>query len=257
MGSDWLSTGLQVAEAAANILGSFLLADGKRSQQGGPMPPYTVGTVQWYLDDRTGDVWAFNSGSDEAGLNYAVAAPESSLSVLQPLPPHQSYNAGKDFKDFKQGQLAVAPVIAPSTGVQGPFDRIITFTIGALALGVTARIMTGFDIFIGRDQTTGLYKAGITAPTVPLRALVKASDVRGNSVSAGGELASSTQGTTVELDIDLPPGVDLSPIVQNLTVELQVPSSTYEQATRERRALLTEGMPPFARGAAGVGGRVN
>jgi hypothetical protein len=92
---------------------------------------------------------------------------------------------------------------------------------------------------------------------VPLRALVKATDVRGNSVSAGGELASSTQGTTVELDIDLPPGVDLSPIVQNLTVELQVPSSTYEQATRERRALLTEGMPPFARGAAGVGGRVN
>lgn len=251
--SSWLSTGLQVAEVAANIIGRLLVAEPR--PQGRPLPPYAVGTVQWYFDDSTSRVWAFNAGSDEAALNYAVASPESSLSVLQPLPAHQTYDATEDLGAFTQGQLAIAPSTIPEAAQAGGRDRLVTFTIAALAFGVTARILTGVEISIGRDPRTGLCTARISSPTVPLRAIVKATDVRGSSVSASGDLGvPPSPGTGVnELDIELPPGVDLSPVVQRLTVELEMPASLYTRATAERRELLQDGMPPFARGTAAAG----
>jgi len=255
--SSWLSTGLQVAEVAANIMGRLLVAEPR--PQGWPLPPYAVGTVQWYFDDRTSRLWAFNAGTEEAALNYAVASPESSLSVLQPLPAHQSYDATEDFGAFTQGRLAVAPSTILEAAQAGGRDRVVAFTISALAFGVTARILTGVEISIGRDLRTGLYTARISSPTVSLRAVVRATDVRGNSVSARGDLGvPPSPGTGVnELDIELPPGVDLSPVVQRLTVELEMPASLYTRATAERRQLLLDGMPPLARGTAAAGSRLN
>jgi hypothetical protein len=249
--TDWLSTGLQVAEVAANVIGRLLGEDGAA-----PTPPYASGSVQWYFDNSASRVWAFNSGNKEVGLNYAVASPDSSLSVLQPLPAHESYDATADFAAFTQGQLAVAPTPALPGAPEG-LERIVTFTIGALALGITARILTGVEASVGRDQRSGLYTAKISSPTVPLRATVKATDVRGNTVSASGSLGATSErprsGSAV-LDIDLPPGVDLSPVIQNLFVEIETPAALFEQATAERRKLLVKGQPRFVKTPAGAAG---
>jgi hypothetical protein len=156
----------------------------------------------------------------------------------------------QNIADFEQGQLSVALVVPNGPTVQG-LERVVTFTISALALGVAARIKTGVEVSVGRDERTHLYKVTISSPTVPIRTTVSATDTSGNTVSAEAELGGVSPAIH-RYDIDLPPGVELSPVVRRLAVELLTPTAVYERATAERRALVRAGLPDFVKQAAGV-----
>lgn len=241
----WLSTGLQVAEVATNILSGLVgAADEPTTGQ------YTVGTIDWYYDAATSKVYAYNSGNSEAALTFARAEPNLGVAEVQPIPPKSHVDVATPMSDFAQGQVAAAPSVEAL--LEGPGSRVVTFTIGALALGVTTRIVTGVDVSVGRNQQTGRYDVSISTPAVPFSADVRASDYRGNSVSANGKIGGSASQDPQTLVIELPLGVDLSPIVSSLTASLTMPTAFYEQATAEQRKRAQAGLPAFLRQPTGV-----
>jgi hypothetical protein len=255
--SNWLATSLQVAEIATNVLRQLVKAPPGAHQDEGP---YTTGTVQWYYDASGHQLHAYNNGSEEAALTYAKAitlqgGAHGGIAEVVPLPAHHNRDVTVQQRDFFQGQVAVAPVVP-----FGPFgpppqagaNRMVTFTINALVLGVTARILTGVDLSVGRNAQTGYYRVTISTPKAPFHAAVKATDFRGNAVTASASLGTGVSvnaGVSLNgaqtLVIELPAGVDLSPVVQNLSAEITMPIAAYEQAVAERRALATPGLPAF------------
>jgi hypothetical protein len=227
----WLSSRLQVAEIAANLVSRLAARE---------PPPYATGTVEWHLDAGRQQVHAHNVGNQEIALAYALAHPTSTASALQPIPPHSSYNATEDLATFRQGRVTMAPTV-PGACMTG-LDRLIALTVGALTLGVPVRVVTDVDVAVVRDERTRLFKVRVASPTVPVEARVQATDTAGNTVHATARLGSTSQGAS-QHEVELPPGVDLEPVVRTLFVELLVPLSVYEQATAERRRVVMNGLP--------------
>jgi hypothetical protein len=126
-------------------------------------------------------------------------------------------------------------------------DRAIAFTIGALPLGIAARIVPDMDVTVIRDERTLLFKLRVSCPTLPLEAGAQATGVCGGTVSVTAVLGGASQEPT-EHEVELPPGVDLSPVVHRLAVELLVPLGVYERATAERRRAVRNGLPEPSNG---------
>jgi hypothetical protein len=228
--TNWLFSRLQVAEVAANLVSGLAARE----------PPYATGTVEWHLDAGTQQVHARNVGNQEVALGYTLAHPTSSASALQPIPPNSSYDAAEDMATFRQGWVTVAPTLTGPCAAG--LDRLIALTVDSLTLGVAVHVITNVDVAVVRDERTRLFKVRISSPMVPVEARVQATDRAGNTVSATARLGATSQGPG-QHEVELPPGVDLEPVVRTLYVELLVPLSLYEQATAERRRVVRNGMP--------------
>jgi hypothetical protein len=178
-------------------------------------------------------------GGQEIVLAYAVAQVTSTAAAFQPLPPHTSYNATEDLGVFREGLVTLAPTL-PTAGVAG-LDRAIVFAIRALPLGITVHTVPDMEMTVVRDERTGLFRLTISSPTQPMEARVQASGA-GGTVSVTAILGGTSHEPT-QHEVELPPGVDLSPVLRRLLVELLVPLSVYERATAERRGAVRNGLP--------------
>jgi hypothetical protein len=237
--SKWGAIAGQVAGIAANLIPSlFNDAEAKA---------YQVGDVVWLPNATSGEINAFNVGGVDSGISYAVAGPNTSLSVYQPLPSGHHYDAKQDLEEFKDGQITIGREVQEDAADVGGASRTITLLVKWLAIGAAVRMVNGIEGFYEKKPDGSSFRVGIRSTSPPIAtwfARVQATDARGGSVSASSVIKSEGGlEEPFEYFIDLPPGVDLDPIVQQLEIELKIDEAFYIEATRERRGLVRKGRP--------------
>jgi hypothetical protein len=227
---DWLGSLAQVAGVAGQLIASFLADDEGKTQSRA-----ATGEVEWSYVQQAGKqplILARNDADAPVGLTYTLARENQNLSVHQPLDPGNSYDATADVDQFLDGNVAVAPT-GPAAAGDDDLGRTIVFAISFLAIGAAVAVVKGVTLSYNRTPTG--FAVSITSDAVPITARVTARDSSGNAVSA--ELKTGSTGADGNVyEIELPPGVDLDPVADQLDLVLELPGTFYESATAERSA---------------------
>jgi hypothetical protein len=246
--TEWTSIISQVASLGINLLASVLSSDDKATR------PFTQGDILWLKDGN--DIKAYNTGDSEQGIAYAQSGLLYNNDNLPPSPytrtdykvleGQSSYTATKDLEAFQEGSLCIGKVAnTPSVVLDAPPSSIITFSIAFFAISIAVKIINGVELSVGKNSTTGLYTISLktTGPQLQ-KAEVSVTDIVGDTVKAQATFTSpdAELGDSV-YTLDLPPGINLDPIVGSLRLTLTVDTPSYIRATEESRRNLVKGLP--------------
>ncbi|WP_329107387.1 hypothetical protein OG792_03870 [Micromonospora sp. NBC_01699] len=250
---DWLGSLVQVATVAANVLPLMIAArEGDAS-----VDPYDAGAVQFEVITvgNSTDLYAHNTSDTDAGLLYTTtrSAPDSNLSVYQPLPSNNAYKCEPDLLEFADGDLSLAPT--PVSTQLGPLTRALSFAVRGLTIAAGVSVVGGVSVSIQKGSSPGTFNAVVTTtgPAKPLNIRVEATGVDGNVVraewSGGGTGPTSSPtptashsavpasaGPTDTITIPLSPGVNLDPVIQLLNLNLDIDAAGLDAVTADRRA---------------------
>jgi hypothetical protein len=250
--ADWASIGGQVATVGINILGSLL---------GDPLKTgtYTQGDIIWMHDNK--QLKAYNNGDTEVGISYALSSlagkplSPTSTSTYQPIEAHSSYDATKDLSDFSEGNLCIGKVLKAPSATLADVDlpATVSFAIAFLSIAVSVKIINGITLSAGKNLVTGLYELTFTTTGPKIQKIdAKADDTRGGSISASASFSSGDRRADDNTyTVPFPSGVDLSPLIQNLSIALVTNTAAYIRATEESRRNLVKGDPRKAHQPAG------
>jgi hypothetical protein len=247
---DWLGSLVQVATVAANVLPLMIAArDGDDS-----VGPYDAGGVQFEVITMNGstDLYAHNASDTDAGLLYTTtrSAPDTNLSVYQPLPSNNAYKCEPDLLEFADGDLSLAPT--PLSTQLGPLTRAISFAVRGLTIATGVTVVGGVSVSIQKGPNPGSFNAVVTTTgsARPLSVRVEATGVDGNVVRAewnsGGPSPTSSPTPSASpsrvaapadtITIPLSPGVNLDPVIQLLQLTLDIDAAGLDAVTADRRA---------------------
>ena len=226
--ADWLGSLAQVAGVAGQLVSAFLMSeDGAESSA-------ETGDSEWSYVQQAGKspvIFAKNGSNAPVGLTFTLAREHQNLSVHQPLDPGNAYDATADVEQFLEGNVSAAPTVPE--GVEGPGSRTVSFAISFLALGASVAVIKG--VTLSYDRTPTGFKASIKTDAVtPISARVTARDASGNAVSASLKVGQEASVESGVYEVELPPGVDLDPVADQLDLQLELPAAFYAEATRER-----------------------
>lgn len=243
--SDWLNVISDVADVAANVID--LIGDANTNA-----PPYNLAGVDFVPSTGNTSIYACNTSQNEIVLNYAMTAlqggmAQSTSCLVQAVPPQQYYDATNNIQEFQSGgQMAITPVLSG----RDTLTQALAFAVKAVSIGVTLNIVGGI--------TGGFTKS--VAPATGYSFWIKST---GPTLQSGTVKITAADGTTVDAkmtfsntandgmlgSVDLPPGLQISPTVVDLSLLLNVDTSSFEKLvapTRGRCRPLAE-LPKDAR----------
>lgn len=216
----------------------------------------------------SGRVMMRNVGGADIGLLYTTVPRASgipgglgeftALSVYQPLPVSGrlvgQYDATRDLERFTYGDLTVSATSAKSAGPNetevDPLRRAVAFALRGLAIGVPVVIMNGFTVKV--EKPTGVYALRFTGNRpfndVKIVASVKGAGDAGATVEFDGrkhdrlkyevEVDGNSGQGTYGMNLDLPVGLQLEPVVEELRLTMEVPADVFFAATAEQLSLV-------------------
>ncbi|MFI6819672.1 hypothetical protein ACIBJE_01815 [Micromonospora sp. NPDC050187] len=153
--------------------------------------------------------------------------------MYQPLPKGGAYKCEPDLQAFSDGQVFLAPS-PTSTASTGGLARTLSFAVRGLTIGAVVQVVGGVKISVTKDPATDSFTAVIGTPKT-LRAQVEATGPDGNVVRAVWDSSSQGQPNDDSIQLALPAGVNLDPVVQLLQLYLDLDAPSLDDATAERR----------------------
>ncbi len=251
---DFLSTifspVVSIASKVLPLLLGGLFQDAKSSSQ-----VYQIGNIAWY--PHSGRLYAQNVGNNEASLQFSVVdavvsglpGAATTTTVYQPLPISGAYDATDDLMSLQDGCLTIGTAadasLPPELG--GDLERAIAFGIKCLSLGLLVQLIGSVRISVKKDSVNGNYFIWFeNTDPIPFdswQILATVTNQEGQSVIVESIAAKhDALNESNNFSMNLPAGFDLSPFVSELTLDIKVPNSFYQEMTAERRRLVRMGM---------------
>ena len=238
--ADWINVGGTVLDVASQI--SNLLGDKDDAAN-----PVMQGTVQFTTDDA-GNTYAQNmdpdygvtltySATQQSGQQISTVSQVQCLAPTQNPPPNSVniYNCTQDLSNYASGGFLSISGVANEDG--GAVTSALSFALRCVAIGATIAIIGGITAQFGIDPNTGYYQITIqsTGPTLQ-SATVSVTGQNGGTFS-GNMTFSSPSGSGSDLrvadgtfgSIDLPPGMNIDPLIAELDIILEIDSDSFRK----------------------------
>lgn len=230
---DWINIISQGADLASRVLPLVLGSDAEGASEN-----YVLGNVAFV--PFSGRIYAASNDESESGMAFALSQPndQTTLSEFVPVPVSGAIDVTNELSAFNRGQVTLAPTDPPPSAANPAPVKIVAWTVLALGIGVTSRIIGNASVSVGKlpDGTYGIrFTNSDPMKSWVFKATVK--DNQGNSASVQGSSSSvsAREDGNYEFDLSLPAGVDIDPIVAELDVTIDMPESDYQAATAEVR----------------------
>lgn len=244
--ADWSSIASDVASIGIHLLGALL-----GESQSDAEVTYTQGHVVWTKDSN--GVKAVNKGNAELGVSFAMStlqdgnSPSSTIEYL-PIPAGGSQPVTQQLSDFANGRVCISQASSAPDATDAPATLVaaVQFAIRTLALGVTVNIIQGVKMSVGQNKKNGLYELTVLTTGQPIQNMrATVTDPTGVTVTGEATFKPSDQenSSPPSYTLQLPSGVNLDPIVENLDLSLTMDNASYLRATAESRQNLVKGSP--------------
>jgi len=209
---DWLGAVLEVANIAAKLIHALLEDD---------------------------PIKAPEFPSKEIGLNFTYNSDSSGHGVSDywPVPVRKAQDMTKTLQFFADGVVTAAPVESDSE--LGVRIRTVSFSAAVLAVGVASTLVPGYSLTFKKIE--GGWNANIEVherATMPEKVEIEIEGInKAKMYVEWPKKKSEAAPADNTIEIPLPPGLEIEPVVNNVSVTMQIDESWYEEFTAERRKL--------------------